>query len=1107
MHACAPTNVAVSELARRCFESLKSYSSSGEETLRYADFLLVGRKGRLKLAKEKDPLLDFLFDDRVKRLERAYRGFPLYSSSVTSHLKLIISVNGTKMDTTKISSENDAIEVIAAKVEGFMFNVSELQRTLSALAREAPKGSVFNLNLPDYLFVDGILQAILDLKNEALQQWMSAKPDPPQHPRGNASNKILTQAQKSNEDGVCSAPAKEGRIYPTLDELQRVIDVLRKITLKRRDNLKLVLLKEAKLVFSTVNVSGRELFNFVHFDVTVVDEATQLVQAETAILFRRQLKCLVLVGDDKQLPATVMSPSSQSCGYGTSLFSRLVAMKYPHSLLNIQYRMHPEISRWPRVEFYDGMVIDGDNVKSSAYSREWHSTFPPLSLFNLEIGWEQTHTSGSKYNEAEDMLVRHIIQRFRALNKGSKEVLTVGVVSPYKEQVNRLSDLACKEKHNLTIRTNTVDGFQGQECDIIIFSAVRSNQNGNIGFLSDERRLNVAVTRAKLCLIVICSVPTVSSNETWSSLISHATIHKHYRDWNTSDVIKKATNKWQFSENRLKQMLQPGSHVLEDSIWKLVFSGDFKKSLSTVEAWKKKDIMKGLINLSNGEWPKYELVCPLVPETLEHIIHVRQILHFRLVWSVDVDQVSCVQCIRVWDVVVEQRLANAIRRVESCLLGYSEAYLNRCAQSNMEGQIHYPCAWAKNIPVEWYRTTRSEKGNVEDGQCDNVGLERSNVSRSAVLMKFYSMSSSVARMLIQLKSGENIDLPFVMSAEEEAIVRHPGSALVMGRSGTGKTTAILHRMFLENKIHGEAEGAGDKYSGAGKSAENSAYRQLMVTASPILCEAIQRAYQNMCNTAEVGRGTKALTDVRMSVESNPEDALPIFLMNERKVHFPLIITYSKFLLLVDATLQNPFFQWRSPGLGRIDISYESSDDDEYLEELGYAVSGVEADAVEVDFERFNSHYYPHFNSKLGFEASVVYTEIFSHIKGSLQALHSASGYLSAEEYLALSESRESSLDEKQRQKIFDAYLKYEQLKRNQYQDYDQLDLVHHLYKSLSIQPYRGVPMDSVFIDEVQDLTPAQISLFKFVCQNLSGFVFAGDTAQTVRPLSKITLCN
>jgi len=153
--------------------------------------------------------------------------------------------------------------------------------------------------------------------------------------------------------------------------------------------------------------------------------------------------------------------------------------------------------------------------------------------------------------------------------------------------------------------------------------------------------------------------------------------------------------------------------------------------------------------------------------------------------------------------------------------------------------------------------------------------------------------------------------------------------------------------------------------------------------------------------------------------------------------------------------------------------------------------------VEVDYDRFSSHYFPRFNETLTSEASVVYTEIMSHIKGSLQALHSEKGRLSREEYRQLSQQRQSSLSEKQRDRIYDAFEKYERLKSQEYRDYDTLDVVHHVYSTLSLEGYRGVTVDSVYVDEVQDLTPAEITLFKFISENPRGFVFAGDTAQTV----------
>ena len=124
----------------------------------------------------------------------------------------------------------------------------------------------------------------------------------------------------------------------------------------------------------------------------------------------------------------------------------------------------------------------------------------------------------------------------------------------------------------------------------------------------------------------------------------------------------------------------------------------------------------------------------------------------------------------------------------------------------------------------------------------------------------------------------------------------------------------------------------------------------------------------------------------------------------------------------------------------------------------------------------------------------------THIKGSVNSMHSENGYLSKSDYLKLSLQRHSIISPTLRELLYaEGFMKYETMKSRDYkgQHYDLCDLVYHLYTNLTNNRYRGVLFTSVFVDEVQDLSPAQITLFKFVSNNLDGFVFAGDTAQTV----------
>eukprot|EP01041_Mallomonas_annulata_P000942 gene942-1824_t len=266
-------------------------------------------------------------------------------------------------------------------------------------------------------------------------------------------------------------------------------------------NLELDIMSKVRLIFSTVTGGGRYKFHHISIDIVIIDEATQLVEAQTSILFRKGLQCLVLVGDNKQLPVTTKSTHPLAEGYKRSLFDRLTEKNYPSYLLDTQYRMHPDISRWPRVQFYEGKIRDGDNVKSADYCKPWHATILPFSLYDIASGIEETDVLGSKFNKKEESAVRRLLSHIRRTvgDTAKTKTISIGIISPYQAQVERLSLLSTIKEFNIIVKT--VDEFQGQEYDIIIFTAVKSNTAKKIGFLSDTRRLNVALTRAKYALI------------------------------------------------------------------------------------------------------------------------------------------------------------------------------------------------------------------------------------------------------------------------------------------------------------------------------------------------------------------------------------------------------------------------------------------------------------------------------------------------------------------------------------------------------------------------------------------------------------------------------
>ncbi|XP_074381844.1 putative helicase MAGATAMA 3 [Apium graveolens] len=289
------------------------------------------------------------------------------------------------------------------------------------------------------------------------------------------------------------------------------------------------ILDEAAIVFSTLSFSGSSLFSKLNrtFDVVIIDEAAQAIEAATLVPLANGCKQVFLVGDPLQLPATVISPVAEKYKYGMSLFKRFQEAGYPVQMLKTQYRMHPEIRSFPSKEFYKEALEDGPYVESET-TRAWHrySCFGPFCFFDLHEGKEsQPSNSGSWENvdEAEFVVLMYhkLLARFAELKSSSQ----IAIISPYSSQVGLLRDnfkATFGEDSKKFVDINTVDGFQGREKDVAIFSCVRASKDKGIGFVADSRRMNVGITRARSSVWVVGSASTLRKDEHWKNLIESA---------------------------------------------------------------------------------------------------------------------------------------------------------------------------------------------------------------------------------------------------------------------------------------------------------------------------------------------------------------------------------------------------------------------------------------------------------------------------------------------------------------------------------------------------------------------------------------------------------
>lgn len=361
--------------------------------------------------------------------------------------------------------------------------------------------------------------------------------------------------------------------YPQLWAIRKAIRELRKNRKKGSENyhqkmdrlksraaeielrINAELFGEARVIACTLVGSAHHLLEGMKFGTLFIDEAAQALEAACWIPMRRASR-VILAGDHCQLPPTVKSIAALRAGLGKTLMERIAENK-PEvvTLLKIQYRMNDEIMRFSSDWFYGGKVESAPQIKyRSVLDYDHPITWIDTSNEENQITIEgedapedsaSTASSVSAANQNSDLNFKEqfVSESFGRINKAEAELtlltlaeyftkigkqrileerIDVGIISPYRAQVQYLKKLIKKyeffKPYRRLISVNTVDGFQGQERDVILISLVRSNDEGQIGFLKDLRRMNVAMTRARMKLIILGNKDTMTKHPFYKKL-------------------------------------------------------------------------------------------------------------------------------------------------------------------------------------------------------------------------------------------------------------------------------------------------------------------------------------------------------------------------------------------------------------------------------------------------------------------------------------------------------------------------------------------------------------------------------------------------------------
>ena len=278
------------------------------------------------------------------------------------------------------------------------------------------------------------------------------------------------------------------------------------------------IVEQSQVICATLVGCGSEPIKGMKFDTVVIDEGSQALEPECWIAMKLADR-VIIAGDHKQLPPTVKSKAAEELGLRDTILDRMTDCLEQSTLLNTQYRMHPVIMGFSNLLFYNGKLTSASSIDQRP---EHPIAKAPFTFIDTSgCGFDEVFNpeTRSRANHQEYLIIReHMLSVINDLQS-----FEIGIISPYSEQVRLMVQEIEEDEilRSLDLDVNSVDGFQGQEKDIIYISLVRSNADGEIGFLKDLRRLNVALTRARIKLVVVGDLATLSVERTYVDLVEY----------------------------------------------------------------------------------------------------------------------------------------------------------------------------------------------------------------------------------------------------------------------------------------------------------------------------------------------------------------------------------------------------------------------------------------------------------------------------------------------------------------------------------------------------------------------------------------------------------
>ncbi|KAJ1981526.1 DEAD-box type RNA helicase, partial [Dimargaris verticillata] len=475
---CAPSNAAVDEIVKR----LKEGVLNADGVLTHPKMVRMGVSDSMN-AQTKDVGLDHLIDRELDKLGAAFLDDLTLPTTATLDAKLSDYLS----DRRQLTSSKDVLDRSAARQ-------SEIHKQIDQVVSERKE-------------------------TETALKALMAQTSPSEREIRKMESKVKQLKKQQYQLTLVVNEEKERQAL-----MNRGLETCRR---KVRNQI----LQNTDILCCTLSGSGHDALSNIgcQFGTVIIDEAAQSVELSALIPLRYGCQRCILVGDPNQLPPTVLSTDAIKYQYDQSLFVRLQRVNPSAvNLLSIQYRMHPDISAFPSRLFYDSKLRDGLRMaeKQQAVWHQGPTPFPPFCFYNVIEGRETKGRSRSLYNQAEARAILEIVCQLCRAYPFESFYHRIGVITPYKLQLRELKMQFVKRFGKAifdAIDFNTVDGFQGQEKDIIIFSCVRAAESGaNVGFLADVRRMNVALTRARKSLFIVGHSNFLQGHPLWQKLIADA---------------------------------------------------------------------------------------------------------------------------------------------------------------------------------------------------------------------------------------------------------------------------------------------------------------------------------------------------------------------------------------------------------------------------------------------------------------------------------------------------------------------------------------------------------------------------------------------------------